>query len=62
MINQPLHNRYIQSEARLVELLQRLFASNFCIEVNTLTGGIFQSCNLTLSLTREFRKMTTITY
>jgi hypothetical protein len=39
MINQTLRNRYIK-ENRLVELLQRLFASDFRIEVGTTTRSI----------------------
>ena len=44
MINQTLRNRYIE-ERPLVELLQRLFASDFRIEVGITTRSIiyFQS-------------------
>lgn len=43
MINQTLSNRYIQDPNRLVELLKRLFVSDFRIEVITSTSGITQS-------------------
>jgi hypothetical protein len=62
MINQTLRNRYIR-ENRLTELLQRLFASDFRVEVlqpGQLTGGIVQL--RAFSLTREFRKRPTITF
>lgn len=60
MITKPLSNRYIQDPTLLVELLKRLFGSDFRIEVITSTGGIIQSC--TVSLTCESRKSPIVTY
>lgn len=43
MINQTLSNRYLQDPNRLVELLKRLFASDFRIEVITSISSIIHS-------------------